>query len=507
MVDDRTDVITTDTDVIQGSDPEDFNVVISTRDEIDVDALLTHCMATDKQACVQMVAKGDELDLSEVAKVDIKQLHLMGPLSRRSRLLSNSDISFSPSLTHLILNRLEIDKLLIRALSKAAQTGNLESLSQLRFVACKGLKKKLPELFQTSRWPHLTELDLYQSDLDPSDIQVLCDVPLPCLTSLALSLDCVEILKGNWLILFSHRWTKLSRLSLHGVPFDSCAGLYEALTRENFPSLQSLHMSTNVNLGLNTEGLSIIPSVSDLALNHFRLEADLSRFAQSSVIHSLTKLNLSHCSGITRNLGCLLSEEFPSVSSLLLSGCVLGPQDFSHLAQASVNGKLPELKHLDVSHNMSDLDGLFEYPCKWGRLEYLNIENEPNATSGPTSNPSSLDILAKKVRSGCLGSLRELRFTAGDGNYYPRTTRNLRWSSLSTLHISHAGNECSAVLEPIAHAVEDGQFPLLSVVRVACKLSPEGQGRNSRVDSENLAKVRFRLRKQGVRVFYIDGCV
>ena len=429
----------------------------------------------------------------------------MGPLSRRSRLLSNSDISFCPSLTHLILNRLEIDKSLIKALSKAAQTGNLESLSQLRFVACKRLKKILPELFQTSRWPHLTELDLFQSDLDPSDIQVLSDVPLSCLTSLALSLDCVEILKGNWLILFSHRWTKLSRLSLHGVPFDSCVGLYNALTHENFPSLQSLHMSTNV--GLNTEGLSIIPSVSDLALNHFSLEKGFSRLAQNSVVHSLAKLSLSHCSGIRGNLGCLLSQEFPSLSSLILSGCVLGPQDFSHLAQASVNGKLPELKHLDVSHNMGDLDGLFEYSCKWERLERLNIEDETNATSGPTSNPSSLDILAKKVRLGCLGSLRELRFTTGGGNYYPKTTRNLRWSSLSTLHVRHAGTECSAVLEPIAHAVQDGQFPFLSVVRVACKLSPEDQGRNSRVDSENLAKVRFRLRKQGVRVFYIDGCV
>ena len=429
----------------------------------------------------------------------------MGPLSIRSRLLSNNDISFCPSLTHLILTRLEIDKSVITALSKAEQTGNLEYLSQLRFVACKGLKGKVPELFQTTRWPHLTELDLYKSDLDLTDrsIQVLSD--LPRLTSLSLSLDCVEISKeGDLLILFKHRWTKLGRISLHGVPFDSYAGLYKALTRENFPSLQSLYMSTNV--GLNIEGLSVIPSVSDLALNHFQLEADFSRFAQSPVIHSLTKFNLSHCSGIRGNLGCLLSQEFPSLTSLLLSGCLLGPQDFSNLAQASVNGKLPELKHLDVSHNMGDLDGLFEYPCKWEQLERLNIENEPNATSGPTSNPSSLDILAKKVRLGCLGSLRELRFTAGDGNYYPRTTRNLRWSSLSTLQIGQAGTEDSAVLEPIARAVEDGQFPVLSVVRIACKLSPASQGISSRDNSEDWAKVRFRLRKRGVRIFYIDDC-
>ena len=180
---------------------------------------------------------------------------------------------------------------------------------------------------------------------------------------------------------------------------------------------------------------------------------------------------MSYCLGIRGNLGALFSQNFPSLASLILSGCVLGPQDFSHLAQASANGKLPELIHLDVSHNMGDLDGLFEYPCKWEQLERLNIENEPNATSGPGFHRNSLDILALKVRLGCLGSLRELRFTAGDGNYYPRTTRNPRWSSLSTLYISHTGPKRSAVLEPIARAVEDGQFPVLSVVRVACKLS------------------------------------
>ena len=110
------------------------------------------------------------------------------------------------------------------------------------------------------------------------------------------------------------------------------------------------------------------------------------------------------------------------------------------------------------------------------------------------------------MRSGCLGSLRELRFTAGDGNYYPKTTRNLQWSSLSTLRISHTGTEYSDILEPIAHAAEDGQFPVLSVVRVACKMSSANKGCTSRVASEDSAKVRFALRKRGVRVFYIDGC-
>ena len=262
--------------------------MISTRDELDIDELLTHCMPTDKQACVQMVVKGDELDLSEVAKGDIKQLRLTGPPTGRSRLLSNSDLSFCPSLTHLTLIRMEIDKSAITALSKAAQTGNLESLSKLRFVACKGLKGKLRVLIQTTRWPHVTELDLYKSDLDLRDIEVLSDISrdsaistLPRLTSLSLSLDCVEILKETDLLtLFKYRWIKLSSLSLNGVPFGGCADLYNTITQEKFPCLQSLHMSTHV--GLNIEGLSISPTLSYLVLNHFSLEVDFSRLVRVS---------------------------------------------------------------------------------------------------------------------------------------------------------------------------------------------------------------------------------
>ena len=510
VVDDRTDVITTDVDVIQQSGSEDFNVVIAVREEIDIEELLTHCIAPDKQACVQMVVKADELNLSEVAKGDIKQLNLVSPRLGRSRLLSNSGISFCPSLTSLTLTRLDIDKSVITALCKATQTGNLESLLQLRLVACKGLEGKLPELFKNTRWPHLTDLDLHRSDLDISDIQVLSDIPrdpststFPRLTSLALSLDCIEIVKERLLLILFHlRWTRLNSMSLHGILFDGCSHLYKALTHEQFPSLQKLRLSTNI--GLPIEGLSILPTVSDLALNHFSLEADFSMLAQAPVVQNLTSLNLSHCSGIRGNLAMLLSQEFPSLTSLILSGSVLGSQDFSHLAEASVNGKLPELKYLDVSHNLGELEGLFGYFCRWERLECLVIENGTNGTSG-SAGRSSLDILAIKVRSGCLGSLRELRFTAGGGNYYPKITRNLRWGSLNTLHISHAGTDESVVLEPIARAAEDGQFPILRLVRIACKLSLQSEGLSWRLDSKDLAKVRFRLRRRGVRVFCVDN--
>ena len=511
LVDDRPDVITTDVDVIQQSGPEDFNVVISCREEIDIEELLTDCVAPDKQACVQMVVKGDELDLSEVAKGDIKQLNLINSRLGRSRLLCNSGISFCPSLTRLTLTWLDIDKSVVTSLPKAAQTGNLESVSQLRLVACKGLKGKLQKLFQNTRWPHLTDLDLHKCDLDMNDIQVLSNIPsdpststLPRLTSLALSLDCIDIMKKKDLLtLFHHRWTRLSSLSLHGVPHEGCSDFYKTFTQETFPSLQKLHMSTNV--GLNIEGLSIGPTVTGLTLNHFSLEADFSRLAQTLVVQTLTNLNLSHCSGIRGNLTMLLSKDFPSLSTLILSGCVLSSQDFSHLAEASVNGRLPELKHLDVSHNIDELQSLFDYFCKWERLERLNIENQPNTLSGLAPGRSSLGILAVKVRAGCLGSLRELRFTTRGGNYYPKSTRNLRWGSLNTLRISHAGTDGNAVLEPIADAAEDGQFPVLSVVRVSCKLSRLSEGLSCRIDSEDLAKVRFRLRERGVRVFCADN--
>ena len=63
------------------------------------------------------------------------------------------------------------------------------------------------------------------------------------------------------------------------------------------------------------------------------------------------------CTSITAkeflgSLAILLCHNFPSLQSMVLSDCGLKSQDVSILAQACAKGRLPELRHLDLSENL-----------------------------------------------------------------------------------------------------------------------------------------------------------
>ena len=65
----------------------------------------------------------------------------------------------------------------------------------------------------------------------------------------------------------------------------------------------------------------------------------------------LTELDLSHSFGLTGNLSVLFTHSFPTLNTLILSYCGLNSNDLQSLARANVEGKLPQLRHLDISYN------------------------------------------------------------------------------------------------------------------------------------------------------------
>ena len=68
-------------------------------------------------------------------------------------------------------------------------------------------------------------------------------------------------------------------------------------------------------------------------------------------------------------------------------------------------GKLPKLRHLDVSQNedlTNHIEVIFCYDQTWPAL------HNPNFVQKPVSNKDFRDLM-KKVNSGCLSSLKELR--------------------------------------------------------------------------------------------------
>ena len=123
---------------------------------------------------------------------------------------------------------------------------------------------------------------------------------------------------------------------------------------------------------------------------------------KSACLTNLQKLDISHSSGIRGVLSILLCHSFPSLSTLMLKDCGLSSQDLRSLVEASVKGRISELKHLDISQNImfkNDLDKLFDLECKWETLVRLNIEG---------TSLNCFSELNANVKSGCLLGLEEL---------------------------------------------------------------------------------------------------
>ena len=105
--------------------------------------------------------------------------------------------------------------------------------------------------------------------------------------------------------------------------------------------------------------------------------SSLELLVNSTVVKSLCKLDVKHTLGVTGKLLRLLGQGFPSLHRLVLSNCELNSLDLRSLAQTEVDGKLPQLKHLDLYHNkqlFGKIDDLFQSGCKWQGLLSLNVE-------------------------------------------------------------------------------------------------------------------------------------
>ena len=73
-------------------------------------------------------------------------------------------------------------------------------------------------------------------------------------------------------------------------------------------------------------------------------------------------------------LSNLLDKSFLSLNSLIPSDCGLNSEDLCSLAQACVEGRLPQLKHLDTSGNPGiDLKDLFLHNGNGHQLEKLKV--------------------------------------------------------------------------------------------------------------------------------------
>ena len=240
----------------------------------------------------------------------------------------------------------------------------------------------------------------------------------------------------------------LTSLCLFLTEIDS-SGVLDAINKGMLPNLKSLGVSLGDKdlkrkvLKLNIESLNL-KQLRSLTLHHcITKPISLEILATYLELH---KLDISHSSGIKGKLNKLFSQIFPSLNSLILSACGLNSLDLCSLAQASVEGRLPQLVHLDISQNWAIcLDDMFQVSCSWHQLVKLNIAEIGYKRS---------EQLSEAMRSGCLHLLREISVSDDQILSY-------KWQKLQRICLFSKD-----FLDKVANAIDEGRFPALCSVCV-----------------------------------------
>ena len=385
------------------------------------------------QVYVKVVCRQSH-DLSTLMTKHIKQLRLVwsGAYSH-STLFVSGQFPHCPQLTHLTIEYFHIDDSVHSSLMKAVQNGKLPHLQRLELFDCE---------VSDCEWPAVSEFSFRTSKmLDSSEVQKL----LSKLTELTVCFPsdivipvCLE---------------NLSVLKLAGIRDHICSQINDVLANGKLPNLTKLHISRRRK---NRERLDKLLDGFDphktlkletLALRHFTISTEeLKILSEKLTDIQLTKLDLSFCSGFTGSLSALFTHSFPRLSSLKLLRCKLNSNDVQSLARANVEGKLPQLRHLDITHSSDDkISHLFTHSAQWNQLTTLT-----------TSDKNVLNVEPK-----CLTSLEKLNLWAWGK---PDQSITRKWSCLKVIESGDKGPAGC-----IADGVERGMFPSLTTMKCAAK--------------------------------------
>ena len=269
------------------------------------------------------------------------------------------------SVTNLHLSGFELewrDLHFLHSVNTDTDNSLLPNLSSLvldsRTVA---LKSSLSILFQNP-WKKLTQIRYEGSDHDVGHyhlkefISIINDSKLPNLVTLHL-----ERVKGDLNSLDERKVRKLNSLTLNSFMTGPHEELLESLIKKlSTWELKKLDISDNrIVVGtlylLESTALPSLKSliVTDCGLNKRNLRS-LGVANENGRLPELTYLDISWNKvsfNVGFNLSLLFSAKFPSLQELIVRDNGLDDDDLRALARANAKGKLPELKHLDISGN------------------------------------------------------------------------------------------------------------------------------------------------------------
>ena len=346
----------------------------------------------------------------------------------------------------------------IAALCRAVKDGLLPNLSHLSLIECQMTSS---DTLLEPRWPKLTHLHLFGCNFEQQNFSKMfktCNTSsdaFPRLTSLGLSfgeslsqpLLLSKFVKFSWNML-----TELFVILANGDQYSEFGVLLQIM-----PKLVSLGITleeTDQKLNMKQLQLEKLCNLANLSLHKCLASNDhVSVLCESLRRHKICKLDLSRTTALSGTVELLLVNPFPRLEHLNLRHCRLRITDLTSLARACNEGKIPQIKHLDISDNWipdqcSGLNAFFENKCTWNQLLSLNFRGTLTVN----------DELNDFVASGCLSSLHEL--SAIKLNNWAITTN---WQNLQKLCVHGCDKDA---LKTVFDALKRGFLPALNILCV-----------------------------------------
>ena len=403
--------------------------------------LLTNIDVLERKPKVYMRidVKGSQ-DISKLIQKQVKDLHLLLSVTSgdsQNTLSASSEFPFCPHFTHFTADNYIIDDSVPAAFMKAVKDGKLSNLRRIELENC---------TFNDCEWPEVPEFSL-QTDADTPPKQKL----LANLSELTITGCSQELYIDN---LIPVRLEKLSILRLEGVQDHNLQCLNNMLKRGHFPNLSELQVqSKRTNLGTFLEEFDTnhTAKLEKLALQQFTRSAEkLEILSDKLTSIQLRELDMTGSSGFTGRLSALFTHSFPTLNTLILRSCDLNSDDLAALSRANVEGKLPQLRHLDISEKTTvKVSDLFTNSAQWNQLKTLTT-SDPDILNAETNFLTSLEEIHLLIF--------RIKGRICTGKRWPSVTRC--WSGLKAIAMD------TGDIDSLADGVERGMFPALTTVKV-----------------------------------------
>ena len=309
--------------------------------------IFDNCVNSNKKLFLHIDYKPKHLKLTKMLHKTVKGLDLEG---------HNPTVSHNGSQEFVNLTRLALSRLAI----KDVQLNRFPQLTHVSLSKCYTENENcLLSLLLRSECLNLKHLDLSDlSDMSKA-VEFLGNVNedlhasnVPNLESLALSLESFPVAVFDKMT--QRKWRQLRRFKLQDIDENIYNVFVTALNDKKFVNLVELCLYFKTLKAVNIDVLDLdrLPCLRYLTLHKIITSAgQIKRFGKNVAEHKLKKLDIIHYPGLRGELLRLLTPEFQSLRSLSLSHCQLNSSDLKSLNEANMSGRLPRLRHVDLSHN------------------------------------------------------------------------------------------------------------------------------------------------------------